>query len=100
MTLISQNAMRLGRLEKLGLMLATDRYGGRSEWPALDETWRAALKDAVFADMETILSAVARKFADVFVAQAAWAVGRSSFWASRSGVARVNFHWNGLAICS
>ncbi len=32
--------------------------------------------------------------------QAAWAAGRSSRWARRSRSARVNFHWNGAAICS
>ena len=46
------------------------------------------------------LSALARKFADVFVGQAAWAAGWSSRWARRSRSARVNFHWKGVAICS
>ena len=45
------------------------------------------------------LSALARKFADVF-GQAAWAAGRSSRWARRSRSLRVNFHSNGVAICS
>jgi hypothetical protein len=45
------------------------------------------------------LSALARKFADVF-GQAAWAAGSSSLWARRSRSARVNFHSNGVAICS
>jgi alkanesulfonate monooxygenase SsuD/methylene tetrahydromethanopterin reductase-like flavin-dependent oxidoreductase (luciferase family) len=46
------------------------------------------------------LSALARKFADVFVCQAARVAGRSSRWVRRSRSARVNFHWNGWAICS
>jgi hypothetical protein len=46
------------------------------------------------------LSALARKFADVSVGQAAWAAGRSSLWMTRSRSARVNFHSNGAAICS
>ena len=45
------------------------------------------------------LSALARKFADVF-GQAAWVAGRSSRLARRSRSARVNFHSNGVAICS
>ena len=32
--------------------------------------------------------------------QAAWTVGWSSRWARRSRSWRVNFHWNGAAICS
>ncbi len=32
--------------------------------------------------------------------QAAWTVGWSSRWATRSRSWRVNFHWNGAAICS
>ena len=46
------------------------------------------------------LSALARKFADVFVGQAALVAGASSRWARRSRSWRVNFHWNGAAICS
>ena len=45
------------------------------------------------------LNALARKFADVFD-QAAWAAGGSRPWARRSRWARVNFHSNGVAICS
>ena len=47
-----------------------------------------------------LLSALARKFADVFVGHAARAVGWSSLWARRSRSWRVNFHSNGWAICS
>ncbi len=46
------------------------------------------------------LSALARKFADVFGSQAARAASWSSRCASWSRSARVNFHSNGVAICS
>ena len=35
-----------------------------------------------------------------YSSQAAWAAGGSRRWARRSRWARVNFHWNGVAICS
>jgi len=45
------------------------------------------------------LSALARKFGDVFFGLAARATGLSSWLATRSRSPRVNFHSNGLAIC-
>jgi hypothetical protein len=67
--------------------------------PALKQAAKQAAITNGYRQRHRRLSALARKFADVF-GQAARATGRSSRWASRSRSARVNFHSNGVAICS
>jgi len=89
-----------------------DRHPSRAVTVARTRSWRAAghrvgrnrcvspqLPVVSGSEVIRALSALARKFADVF-GQAAWAAGSSRRWASRWRSARVKFHSNGVAICS
>ncbi len=91
--------------EALTLLKAGFGPGASSRWRALYEIavvatfvgkhgdgTAARYVDHLWVQRWKLLSALARKFADVFVGQAAWRVGWSSRLATRSRSWRVNFH--------